>query len=150
LCIDKYEASEWSIPDPTTTNAALVEKVRNGTATLADLNAGGAIQHGASADDYPCNDKSNNCKNKIFAVSIPDVTPARFITWFQAQMACANSLKQLPTNAEWQLAATGTPDPGSAPGCNASESGGTVHLTGASNDCKSKWGAFDMVGNVTE
>ena len=148
LCMDKYEASVWRIPNPTTTNAPLVDKVRNGTATLSDLNNGGATQLGASADDYPCNDNGNNCKNKIFAVSIPGVIPARFITWFQAQMACANSLELLPTNAEWQLAAEGTPDPGAAPGCNVSS--GVVHQTRASIDCKSKWGAFDMVGNVTE
>ena len=148
LCIDQYEASVWSIPNQKTTNAPLVEKVRNGTATRNDLNAGGATQLGTAASDYPCKDNGNNCKNKIFAVSIPGVTPARFITWFQAQMACANALALLPTNAEWQVAAQGTPDPGVAPGCNVSS--GVVHQTGASAECKSKWGAVDMVGNVTE
>jgi formylglycine-generating enzyme required for sulfatase activity len=146
--MDKYEASVWSIPNPTTTNAPLVDKVKNGTATLSDLNNGGATQVGTSVDDYPCKKNGNNCKNKIFAVSIPGVLPSTNITWFQAQMACANSLELLPSNAEWQLAAEGTPDPGAAPGCNVLS--GVVHQTGASSNCKSKWGTFDMVGNVTE
>jgi formylglycine-generating enzyme required for sulfatase activity len=146
--MDKYEASVWSIPNQNTTNAPLVDKVRNGTVTLNDLNTGGAIQLGTTADDYPCGNNGNNCKGKIFAISIPGVTPASRITWFQAQMACANSLKLLPTNAEWQLAAEGTPDPEVGPVCNVSS--GAVRQTGANADCKSKWGAFDMVGNVTE
>jgi len=146
--MDKYEASVWSIPNPTTTNAPLVDKVRNGTAILSDLNNGGATQVGTSTDDYPCKKNGNNCKNKIFAVSIPGVLPSTNITWFQAQMACGNSLELLPTSAEWQLAAAGTPDPELAPVCNVSSE--AVRLTGANTACKSKWGAIDMVGNVTE
>jgi formylglycine-generating enzyme required for sulfatase activity len=144
--MNTYEASVWSIP---ASSADLINKVRAGTATLNDLNTGGATQVGITPGDYPCNKNGNNCKNKIFAVSIPGVTPASRITWFQAQMACANSLELLPTNAEWQLAAAGTPDPEVGPVCNVLPPG-AVRPTGANADCKSKWGAVDMVGNVTE
>ncbi len=34
-CMDKYEASVWRVPNPTTTNTALVAKIQQGTATAA-------------------------------------------------------------------------------------------------------------------
>ena len=77
------------------------------------LTAGGATQLGTSGDDYaPCADSGQNCTDDIYAVSLPGVTPSAFITWFQAQQACTNAGKRLPTNAEWQAAVAGTPDPG--------------------------------------
>jgi len=49
LCLDKYEASVWRVPNPTTTNAALPSKIQRGTATAADLAASGAVQLGAGS-----------------------------------------------------------------------------------------------------
>lgn len=72
-----------------------------------------------------------------------DVTPARFITWFQAQMACGNAGKRLLTNAEWQMAAAGTP----TASCPRIFDFGP---TGRTAGCISAWGAFDMVSNVSE
>lgn len=46
LCIDKYEASVWRVPDPTGANKRLVNKIRRGTVTLTDLTAAGAVQPG--------------------------------------------------------------------------------------------------------
>jgi formylglycine-generating enzyme required for sulfatase activity len=69
--------------------------------------------------------------------------PARFITWFQAAAAARNAGKRLPTNAEWQVAALGTPEGL----CNTSS--GVVHVTGTAG-CVSEVGAFDMVGNLWE
>src|SRR5262245_8575377 len=112
VCLDKYEASVWRVPDPTASNAGLARKIRQGTATQADLTAGGATQLGTETDDYaPCAKTGQNCANDIFAVSLGSVTPSADITWFQAQEACANAGKRLPTNAEWQVGANGTPDP---------------------------------------
>src|SRR5437016_4332553 len=48
-------------------------------------------------------------------------------------------------------AAAGTPDPGVNPGgseCNTNSAGPST--TGSRANCKSNWGAFDMVGNVSE
>jgi formylglycine-generating enzyme required for sulfatase activity len=153
-CLDKYEASVWE-----TTDAALIRKIKAGRATLADLLAGGAVQHGAASDDYGagCPDTGNGCKD-FYAVSIPGVTPSVFLTWFQAAAAARNSGKRLPTNQEWQAAALGTPDPGvSAAGsadCNTKNGGGAgvdaVSLTGSRSNCVSDVGAFDMVGNLWE
>jgi hypothetical protein len=119
VCIDKYEVSVWSSPT-------------------------GGTQYGASSDDYPCNDNGQDCNN-IYARSVAGVTPSRFITWFQAQQALANSGKRLPTNAEWQQAVAGTPD---STACNTST--GAATSTGANAGCVSRFGAFDMVGNLWE
>ena len=141
VCVDLYEASVWEIP-----SEALRKKVQKGKATLAALTAGGAVQRGATLDDYPafCPDSGNGCRNQMFAVSVPGAAPARFITWFQAAAACANSGKRLLTNAEWQVAALATPD--GAP-CIVTGAGPGVTGTPA---CASEWGVFDMVGNVEE
>jgi hypothetical protein len=131
LCVDKYEASVW------------------------DTAAGGVTQFGANADDYICNDGGSNCSTpgtQIFARSEANQTPSSQITWYQAQAACANSGKRLPTQAEWQLAANGTTDPGGgsdgSAGCNTGNLAKT--LTGAAVNCESSGGAADMIGNVDE
>jgi hypothetical protein len=154
VCLDKYEASVWRVPDPTTTNATLVRKIRLGRATQADVTAGGATQLGMEGGTYaPCTDDGQNCANDIYAVSLPSVLPSAFITWFQAQEACANSGKRLPTSAEWQVGANGTPDPGPDDGttdCNTVAHNSLPTLTGARSRCVSARGAFDMVGNLSE
>ena len=152
VCLDRYEASVWRVPNPTATNATLVRKIQLGRATQADLTVGGATQLGTKNDDYaPCTDNGQNCANDIYAVSLPSVIPSANITWFQAQEACANAGKRLPTNAEWQVKANGTPDPGPDNGttdCNSASDG--LSLTGARGSCVSARGAFDMVGNLAE
>lgn len=156
-CIDTYEASVWRVPGPTGSNAGLVDKIEQGTATAADLTAGGATQLGTASDDYtPCEDSGQNCTSDIYAVSLAGVTPSRYITWFQAQAACTNARKRLPSNAEWQAAVIGTPDPGpddNTTDCNTGASGvpgDDPTLTGSRSNCKSAAGAFDMVGNAIE
>jgi formylglycine-generating enzyme required for sulfatase activity len=141
VCIDKYESSVWSNPPD-----------RNG-------NPQGS-QFGLDSDDYPCSDNGNDCfKNmpgKIFAISAPGIKPSTWITWFQAQQACANVGKRLITNAEWQLAAAGTPDTGGADDgvttCNTDGWITQVEKTpsGSRTNCISNWGIVDMVGNVWE
>lgn len=152
-CMDKFEASVWRVPNPTMTNALLVRKIQLGRATQTDLAAGGATQLGTSSDDYaPCTDDGQNCAHDIYAVSLPGVTPSAFITWFQAQQACTNAAKRLPSNAEWQAAVAGTPDPGPDNGttdCNTANAFFATP-TGSRSGCVSARGAFDMVGNLWE
>jgi hypothetical protein len=151
-CLDRYEESVWRVPNPTTTNALLVTEIQLGTATTDDLTAAGATQLGTLIDDYaPCTANGQNCADDIYAVSLLAVIPAANISWFQAQEACANAGKRLPTSAEWQIGATGTPDAGPDDGttdCNSDA--GSVSLTGARKNCQSARGAFDMVGNLDE
>ena len=148
-CIDMYEASVWRIPTEATT---VVQRARDGTVTLAELTAAGATQLGVASDDYaPCADGGQNCLDDIYAVSLPGVTPSTRATWFQAQAACESSGKRLPSNAEWQAAVIGTPDPGPDNGttdCNSSS--GSVSLAGSRGSCRSTPGAYDMVGNLYE
>jgi formylglycine-generating enzyme required for sulfatase activity len=121
ICVDKYEASVW--------NAAT-----------------GGSQIAASTCLADGSDCGKNAANPIYARSVEGVTPASQISWYQAAQACANAGKRLPTTAEWQMAASGTPS-GNAD-CNTA--GGAVGTTGALTTCVSSAGAFDMVGNLWE
>jgi formylglycine-generating enzyme required for sulfatase activity len=162
--VDKYEASVWQV-DPH--NTALVNQIQSGTVTLADLQAGGAVQLGCTgapfnATAYPGNFPAGGQWTPVFgsdppspgvyAASVPGVLPSTCIDWFQAAQACALSGKRLITNREWQDAAAGTPDPGNAD--DGSTTCATISnnpaKTGARTNCKSSWGAFDMIGNVYE
>jgi hypothetical protein len=148
VCIDRHEASVWEVP---AANGALIQKIQLGTVTLAELQAGG-FQRGVNSDDFGagCPDTGNGCVNH-YAVSIAGVTPSRFLTWFQATAAARNAGKRLPTNAEWQAAALGTPDPGAAPGSEDCHTVGVAPVqTGSRASCVSDVGAFDMVGNLSE
>lgn len=138
ICVDKYEASVW--------------------------NTDHTIQYGENLDNYPgsCNDNGNGCSKSdntgttrgtaIYARSVANKIPSAYITWFQAQQACFNSGKRLLTNAEWQAAAAGTPDPGDngsvAGSCNTVSTDRAP--TGSAIACVSDWGIHDMVGNVWE
>jgi formylglycine-generating enzyme required for sulfatase activity len=158
VCIDTYEASVWQI-DPVA-NKKLVNKVQEGKATLADLTKGGATQltPGCPAPANFPNDGnwtpvlgSDPPSPGVYAVSIPGVHPTSCISWFQANQACLLSGKRLLTNREWQGAAAGTPDPGTdnlTTDCAVNSP--DVVNTGSRSSCKSSWGVFDMVGNVSE
>ena len=122
VCIDRYEVSIWDAPT-----------------------GGNQITGG-----LPCSENGQDCIN-MYARSVPGVAPRANITWFQAQQALANVGKRLPTNAEWQQAVAGTPDPGATPGaedCNTSSAGAVA--TGSRDGCLSRHGANDMVGNLWE
>jgi formylglycine-generating enzyme required for sulfatase activity len=156
VCIDKYEASAWEVPASSPSgrsNRELISRIQDGTATLAALTAGGAMQKGMSSGDYPCADDGQDCVGRVYALSIPGVMPSAYITWFQAQQACANSRKRLPSNADWQMAVAGTPAGGAGDDgtsdCNTDSTFASVP-TGSRRHCVSAWGAYDMVGNVDE
>lgn len=123
LCVDKYEASVWSVFD--------------GTGTPYGVFTGQTAYPGT----FPAN--GNWTTTPLFAVSKAGVLPSASLTWFQAQQACALSGKRLLTNAEWQMAAAGTPD-------SATCTTGLLANTGANAGCVSNWGVNDMVGNVWE
>lgn len=153
-CVDKFEASMWSIPATAPgggSNALLVSKVKQGTARLLDLRTGGAVQvgcttypyyHAAFPTTFP---KSGNWTVPLYATSIRGVFPTACVSWFQAEQACALSGKKLLTNQEWQRAAAGSPE---YTLCNTESY--VASLTGAKSRCISKWGVFDMVGNQNE
>jgi len=153
-CMDKYEALVLRIPPANSagkSNASLINKVKTGTVTREILDATRPTWLGwMGFDDYaPCNDNGSNCTD-VFAVSMPRLFPSKQITWFQAQQACKNSGKRLPSNAEWQAAVAGTPDPGPDNGSTDCSTADTSALTGTRSSCVSADGVFDMVGNLFE
>ena len=150
-CIDKYEASLWQ-----TTNAEVIAKIKEGTVTLGDLQAAGAVAVGDlatpnSLGETGCENTGNGCDD-IYAVSVAGAYPAYFAHWFQAAAAARNSGKRLPTNLEWQTAALGTPDPGTDNGTTDCMIvvPGQLWVTGSRSNCVSGVGAFDMVGSLAE
>ncbi len=155
-CVDTYEASVWSVPNPTTTNKGLIKKIIGGKVKLSDLGAGSATQISFSLctpafpGTFPAN---GQWTQPLYAVSVAGVHPTACVTWFQADQACRLSGKRLLTNGEWQSAAAGTPDGSGGDNgttdCNTASVFDVVN-TGSRANCKSSWGAFDMVGNVTE
>jgi hypothetical protein len=170
VCIDKYEASVWQIkPQVGSTNLSnqqqqVIDSIRAGNATLADLTKIGAVQLGTFDGNSGfvqngCPVTGRGCTN-IYAVSIPGVKPSAGVTWFQAAAAARNSYKRLPTNAEWTAAALGTPDnltgadaDDGTTTCNTATTSGGTHLvvnTGTRGKCVSDIGVFDMVGNLIE
>jgi hypothetical protein len=138
VCIDLYEASLWQ-----TSDAGLVARIRAGTATVADLTARATQLNGDQLAAAGCALNGNGCRD-VYAVSVAGVTPAGAMTWFQAVAAARNADKRLPTNAEWQAAALGTPD---GPPCQVA--GPDPGPTGTPG-CVSDAGVFDMVGNLQE
>jgi len=147
-CIDRFEASLWKVTD-----AFCIQFIRAGR-ELPPPCLAFAVQVGISGVDYTdatCKFNGGGCTN-IFALSIPGVIPARSINYFIAAAACRNSGKRLPSNAEWQAAALGTPDPwpqdDPANQCNLNTP--SASLTGSRLKCVSDVGAYDMVGNVIE
>jgi formylglycine-generating enzyme required for sulfatase activity len=146
--MDRFEASVWKVTNPTC--IALIRQGRDvPPACLANATQVGI--NGVDYTDAECQFNGGGCRN-IFALSLKNVIPARSINYFIAAAACRNAGKRLPSNAEWQAAALGTPDPwpqdNPAEQCNIS--GATAVATGSRNKCRSDVGAYDMVGNVIE
>jgi formylglycine-generating enzyme required for sulfatase activity len=155
LCVDKYEASVWRLPE----DAIIVRKAVLGLLTAEQLRALGAEQVGTiptgtcSGEEYgPAFPRNGHWTERLYALSLPGVLPSTCITWFQAEQACRLSGKRLLTNEEWQAAVAGTPDP------NDDDDQRTTCVTnsdfaqpaGSRPRCVSNWGAYDLIGNVWE
>lgn len=138
--IDKYEISAWENRDCS------------------------GYQYGINADDPPLQIDHAIAPNGSWAIqeyacSVRDEHPSCRMTWFQAQQLCEHAGKSMCTDAMWQVAATGTPDPGTTVslwGCRTVSAVG-YRLTGLAGDepgvagtCVSHFGADDMIGNYAE
>jgi formylglycine-generating enzyme required for sulfatase activity len=131
--IDRFEASIWDDPvNPT---------VQYGIPTMR------------KGDYPPTFPETGQYTAPLYARSVRGVFPSSWINWQQAQAACEASGKRLPTLDEWFEAVRGVADP---PG-NNDGSGGTcltfgppTRPSGGGRQCRSAWGAEDMVGNFWE
>lgn len=126
VCVDKYEATLWDAPE----GGRQLE-------SAAEIDAA-CPENGQPKGEADCED--------FYARSVAGVEPVHRVTWFQAQQALVNSGKRLPTNSEWQMAVSGTPD--SHVACNVSS--GSIVPTGERPACVSRHGVRDMIGNVAE
>src|SRR5262249_54865131 len=94
-CVDKYEASVWSIPP---SNTSLVKRVQAGKATLVDLQLAGAVQLGCTGAPYghtayPVTFPDNGNwapvpgsvppSSGVFAVSVAGTKPSACTSWLQ-------------------------------------------------------------------
>ena len=157
ICVDKYEASVWTVPQGAKTKGgkSLVSAIKAGTVKLSDLQAAAATHYECLAENVEGFPGNGNGTANVYAVSVPGVKPSGCVTWFQAEIACRVSGKRMLTNVEWQAAAMGTPDPGSKANddgvttCNLGKAAGTLE-TGKRAQCVSRWGTYDMVGNLWE
>lgn len=108
----------------------------------------------------------------IIPYSQPNKDPWVLVTKYEAETYCRAAEKHLPTSKEWLLAAKGTNDihfnrpNGNLENCNIWNFGDNPSIprgsipasyifegavkTGTSQKCKSKFGAYDMIGNVWE
>ena len=128
--IDRYEASIWDGANGTGQQWGLVE-----------------------AAPFPSNFPENGqYATPLFAMSMVGVKPSGYANWFQAQAACEAVGKRLPSGEEWLRAARGTFDIGGSNGHDGSclTDGMDIRNTGEGRLCASKWGAEDMIGNMSE
>jgi formylglycine-generating enzyme required for sulfatase activity len=123
-CVDKYEASICSNADGT------------GTCYFTDSTASADTDsnYPAGAANVPASfNRDGSGSAVIYAVSKPDVIPARGMTWYQAARACAMSGKEVIPDAIWQVAAMGTSDSGATSGTGGTGGGSTAD--GANAKC---------------
>jgi hypothetical protein len=154
-CADTYENSLWEIPPAET---VVIQKVKDGTATLADLTGAGAVQvgcttppdnHAAIPATFPL---TGIYTAPIYAASVTGVRASGCVSAPQAIAACTLSTKHLMSNDEWDTAAQGTPShvpDGGLTECNTSFVYEPIPVASRSS-CVSTAGAYDMVGNLME
>jgi formylglycine-generating enzyme required for sulfatase activity len=87
--------------------------------------------------------EKNASTKGCYPASVESHNPWTYITLTQAQRACAESGKRLPTSDEWYALALGTDETA----CNIN--GSQPRVAGEST-CRSSAGMYDMVGNVWE
>ena len=111
----------------------------------------------------PCDDQvlwgfQTGADTGVRACSVPGAAPKAGLTWFQAAAACANAGKRLCSTTEWLAAASATADTGRSDGADgrcltegpAARTTGRARVGEAADDCVSRFGAEDMVGNLGE
>ena len=150
-CVDKYEE---------TYNCSIYT-------TQATVGSGGPINTTNSTYDYNTYlwetrniAKINGYPAVCMAMSKNHSIPYTTITWYDAEQSCLLAGKTLIPNYVWQEAVVGTPDNASKCNENYGSAGAPIPnfygynnaatYTGSAVNCKSKYGIYDMIGNVWE
>ena len=115
VCMDKYEASVWRVPEPDDEQQGAGEEdpAREGDGGRP----GGGGRDAARVrrgDDYaPCADNGQNCTERHLRGEPAGGDARRRSSRGSRRRKRARTRgKRLPSSAEWQAAANGTPDPG--------------------------------------
>jgi len=133
-CVDKYEASICSNAD--------------GSGTCYFTDGSTADFNYPNAGNLPASfNRDGSGTTAVYAVSKPDVIPARGMTWYQAAVACAMSGKQLIPDSVWQLSAVGTNDPGSGGGTGGVNGGSATDAAAAQCNTNTHGGSNDVDAN---
>ena len=152
----------WDIPPG---NTALIQMVKDGTATLGDLTGGGATQGSETPGPptFTCSPRfpgtfpaRGSYTAPLYAASGPGVKPTACAPADPGALRCQLSGKRLLSNAEWLAASAGTVDTNTDNGttdCNTNAPGAGVNApvnTGSRSACASTSGIYDQIGNVWE
>jgi iron(II)-dependent oxidoreductase len=148
--------------------AAFVEDGSYGKRTLW-CDEGWAWRQGAEADRpaYWQPDRSGGWRVRRFDrwQPLPPQQPVVHVNWYEASAWCRWAGRRLPSEAEWEFAATMRPGPGGAlvkaryPWGDAAPTSGHANLDGFTLGCAdvadypagdSAWGCRQMLGNVWE
>lgn len=154
VCVDKYESSfncTTYTTQATASSGGAINTIGAETSTYLWLTKSSATM---SSDPAVCKSLSQNN-------SVPYTT----ITQYDSKQSCKLAGKRLINNQEWQDAAMGTPDDDTKCNILSGNSGGGTFIpsatwyneggndatyTGTAGDCVSKYGVYDMIGNVWE
>jgi len=178
FCIDKYEASQSDTIKKIDLNNDgdfddFMGKYSGIIYDHKDYSYSKALKEENNLDFKKLDSSLVRESNVKVPVSKKSQEPWVLVTKYESDAYCKAADKRLPTNKEWYLAAQGTPDNNflqpekNSESCNvwnfgkdpSLPKGGLLSIgnmakgsikTGTAASCKSKYGAYDMVGNVWE
>ncbi len=152
-----------ALPGERCTTAGMVEITLaedKGTFCMDRFESGvdnGALGEPNQGDDDT--DPDPDGSTKATAITGLNITPATMVSWYQAKSACINAGKRLCTRLEWERACRGPAEliypHGNEPSetaCNGFYNLATVKPlpTGSLDTCGSRFGVYDLSGNVEE
>ena len=154
VCVDKYEASydcnTYTTQSTTSSGGAITTDGGNDGSYLWQTR--GLASFGS--DPAVC-----------MAISKSNQKPYTTITQYDAKQSCLLAGKSLIKNSDWQRAVIGTPDDATKCNINSGDAGSGTFIpsadwyndggndatyTGSASTCVSKYGVYDMIGNVWE
>ncbi len=152
-CVDRWEAVAMEYEDCSGTAYGQYEDdYPDGFPKCVDCDENGECIEGGNC---PREDELGDQTTPVYACSLENVLPSRYITWLQARKACLNSNKRLCSMDEWIRACEGSQHYlfpyGNVFIEDACHTGMNDPIeTGQYNQCISQDGVYDQIGNLAE